>query len=326
MNNFIQQNGVWIKKGLNIDVDGLVLDIDGVVLEVSESFRQCISQTTQYYFHQILKYQGQAKLIEPQETTLFKNAGGFNNDWDLTFAVCLFYLVKTLKFDEKNVGILRRQAPFLQDWVRSLAPGGGLKGAKKSLLDNLSKKDKQQVLSLWNTALIKQIFQELFGGVDYCRRLYGFDPRYIKEKGLINKEEILIDKELLSPFWPKVGILTGRTKEEVQIAVEKITIINQIDDDFIVYDDGNSMVKPHPDSLIKLSARMGLSRGVYIGDTVDDAKTVANYNKETGKNSFISAAVNKDTERFLQLADIVSDDINKILSFLGGENGKASNN
>ncbi|MDP3013807.1 MAG: hypothetical protein Q8M92_06150, partial [Candidatus Subteraquimicrobiales bacterium] len=73
-------------------IDSVVLDIDGVILDVSQSFRVAISRTVQYYFVEVLKYSGDACLITPEETQAFKMAGGFNNDWELTFSVVLFYL------------------------------------------------------------------------------------------------------------------------------------------------------------------------------------------------------------------------------------------
>ncbi|MFA6269424.1 MAG: TIGR01548 family HAD-type hydrolase [archaeon] len=56
----------------------LIFDIDGVLVDVSNSYRQAIAQTTEYFTQQ------KVLSCEIQE---LKQQTGFNNDWDLTEAL-----------------------------------------------------------------------------------------------------------------------------------------------------------------------------------------------------------------------------------------------
>ncbi|MGQ9719818.1 MAG: HAD family hydrolase [Candidatus Jordarchaeum sp.] len=80
----------------------LIFDCDGVLVDVSESFRAAIIKTTNWYFKELI---GLGKisedLITTEETGFFKNSGGFNNDWYLTYGVIL-YFVSLLVIHLKN--------------------------------------------------------------------------------------------------------------------------------------------------------------------------------------------------------------------------------
>lgn len=56
----------------------LIFDIDGVLVDVSNSYRQAIKQTAEFFTK---------KEVTLQEIQGYKNKGGFNNDWDLTEAI-----------------------------------------------------------------------------------------------------------------------------------------------------------------------------------------------------------------------------------------------
>ncbi|MDO8886634.1 HAD-IA family hydrolase [Candidatus Oleimmundimicrobium sp.] len=279
----------WFKN-----IDSLVLDIDGVILDVTSSFRLAISKTTQFYFEKILKWPGKALLITPEETQLFKLVGGFNNDWELTYAVVIFYLSKSDFLSSYNLNVLRKKGRSLQEFTDEIKRcGGGLKSAEKIALSGL--KDKERIKSLWNRNLIKQIFQEFYAGVDWCKKLYGFEPVYIKKKGLLNKEEVIIDKKLVKQFYPKVSIITGRTKKEAEIALERAGFLDIVSFDKILSDDGG-IRKPNPKLLQELSNKMKTKVGIYIGDTPDDLEIVNNFKKLNQKEMFLSCIILQNIE------------------------------
>lgn len=56
----------------------LIFDMDGVLVDVSQSYRLAIQKTAEFFLK---------KSILPEEIQEFKNAGGYNNDWDLTRAL-----------------------------------------------------------------------------------------------------------------------------------------------------------------------------------------------------------------------------------------------
>jgi len=56
----------------------ILFDIDGVLVDVSNSYRQAIAQTTEYFTKQ---------KVLPSEIQELKQQTGYNNDWDLTEAL-----------------------------------------------------------------------------------------------------------------------------------------------------------------------------------------------------------------------------------------------
>ena len=320
------ENIILNKKVLDriSQVDTLVFDIDGVLIDVQNSFKKAVCQTVQFYFKEILRFQGCQNLINPEEIEYFKMAGGFNNDWDLASAVVLFYLMKAKENNLKDVDELRGRGPDIKIFTtKMLSFGEGL-----SEVIDLIEKDrdiKEEILALWNKDLITKIFQEIYAGEEYCSKIYGFHPSLIKTEGLIKQERIIIDKkkkDFLQYF--SIGILTGRTKKETRIALEKLGWDDIISEGKIITaDDG--LEKPHPQGLKRLSATLKTKLGIYVGDIRDDLVTAKNFNKETRKTKFLSAIVleegfnlqNKTVKFYLnEGVDLLAQDVNRVLDYL----------
>jgi len=305
-------------------VDTLVFDIDSVLIDVCDSYREAICRTVQFYFKEILHFQGSQNLIYPEEIEHFKMAGGFNNDWDLTSAVILFYLMKARKDNLNNLNEIISIKPDIKTFTtKMLPPGGGL-----SEIVNLIEKDKEmeeKILPLWHKDLITKIFQEIYAGEEYCFNIYGFHPSLIKAEGLIKKERVIIDKkkkDFVQNF--SIGILTGRTKKEARVALERLGWEDIVfNERIITADDG--LEKPHPQGLIKLSTSLKTKLGIYVGDIWDDLIAAKNFNKEVKKKKFLSAIVlaegfylqNKTIELYLNDGvDLLARDVNCVLDWL----------
>ena len=305
-------------------VDTLVFDIDGVLIDVRDSFGKAVCQTVQFYFKEILGFQGSQSLINPEEIVYFKIAGGFNNDWDLTSAVVLFYLMKASENNLKDVNELRSIKPDIKTFTtKMLSPGGGL----AKVIDSIEKDGyvKEWILSLWDKDLITKIFQEIYAGEEYCFVIYGFHPSLVKTEGLIKQERIIIDKNkknILEKF--SLGILTGRNEREARVALERLGWDEIISKKRIVTaDDG--VAKPHPQGLKKIAESLETKLGIYVGDTWDDLITVKNNNKEEKVTKFLSAIVlgegfdlrGKSAKFYLNAGvDLLSQDVNSILYHL----------
>jgi len=320
-----QETGVFLRRSSIPDLkktDSVILDIDGVILDVAASFRVAISQTTQFYFTRILRWNGKAILVSPAETQSFKLAGGFNNDWELTYAAVLFFLAKSVQFDNNNLDFLKNRGKSVKDFTKEVATqGGGLKSAEKVIFLSVKQAQADRIAGLWDRAKIKRIFQELYAGTDYCKKLYGFEPQFVQEKGLINQEKVLLDAANLKAFYPKIGVLTGRTSEEADVALDFAALRGMISEDAIFCDDGG-LTKPDPKILLDLGRILDTRVGIYLGDTVDDFRTVANFqdaqSNEQSSTRFLSAIItHKESERDIYFglrADIVAEDPNKVLA------------
>ncbi|HEX5322706.1 MAG TPA: hypothetical protein VFW40_02890, partial [Capsulimonadaceae bacterium] len=89
----------------------------------------------------------------------------------------------------------------------------------------------------------------------------------------------------------------------------------------------NGYDKPHPGGLELLARRLGTKNaGVYIGDTLDDLRTVEALNKLGSTAPFLSALVltgpaGKKNESLFRRegADIVAADVNEVLDWINQE-------
>lgn len=298
-------------------VDSLVLDIDGVILDVTGSFRVAISRTVQFFFNRFLGFNsGSAVLVSPEETQLFKLAGGFNNDWELTFAAVLFYLVIARVFKTCDFDSLKARGDLADFCQRIKRSGGGLDAAENLALEEALPELKGEILREWRTDLIQQVFQEYYAGVDFCQKLYGFEPVYIKEKGLMNQERVIMDSKKLTGFHQRLGVLTGRTKEETEAALEKAALSKLIPKHNVLFDDGIHR-KPDPKMLEILGSKIGAKTGIYVGDTLDDLQTVVNFRNCFDQPKFLSGIVTRqasEIELYAEAgADIISLNTNDLL-------------
>lgn len=301
-------------------IDALVFDIDGVVLDVTGSFRVVISKTVQFYFSEILKWPGNTLLITPEETQLFKLAGEFNNDWELTYAAVLFYLARAERLDSKDLDALRDPVG-LADFTATLREkGSGLERATNLALKRFGPKECKLILERWNRQLIQRIFQEFYGGSDYCQELYGFEPSYVREKGLIGEEKLLLDAELTLPWYPRIGVVTGRTGKEAEVALKISGLKGLVSSEHLIVDEGEFPRKPDPVVLKILAERMQSTVAIYFGDTPDDLSTVENYEKLGIPSSFISCIIiHREGEKELysaRRAGILARNVNEVLIFL----------
>jgi len=326
--NYLFSENILLNKNILDKIsqaDTLVFDIDGVLIDVRDSYREAVCQTVQFYFKEILRFQGSQNLINPEEVRYFKMAGGFNNDWNLTSAVILFYLMKAEENNLQNIDELRSNKPDIKNFTtRILPPGGGLDKVLDLVEKNWSIRDK--IFNRWDKELITKIFKEIYAGEEYCFNIYGFNPSLIKSQGLIKKEKIIIDKkkkDFLQNYC--IGILTGRTKREARIALERLGCEDNVfDGRIITADDG--LEKPHPEGLKKLSTSLKTKLGIYVGDVWDDLIIVKNFNKEAKKIKFLSAIVlgegfnlqNRTAELYLsEGVDLLAQDVNCVLDWLG---------
>lgn len=302
-------------------LDAIILDIDGVVLDVSQSFRAVICGVTQFYATNMMSLQETGALLEPNETEGFKLAGNFNNDWDLACAAVALVVAKQAQSGATDTAALRAQAPSWEEWTGELKRrGGGLSVAEGFILETLTPAQRREFARGWNPKLVTRLCQEMYGG-EACRALYGFAPEHIEGEGFYQRESVLLGPELL-PKQLKIGILTGRTHSETQVAL-RLAGLDIPETCWVTDDDGAR--KPEAKTLMLLREKMDFRFAVFIGDTMDDLKTVQNLreSRASGKAKVLSCIAlsgpSGATHRRLFLeagAEIVAPDANTFLQYL----------
>jgi HAD superfamily hydrolase (TIGR01548 family) len=245
--------------------DAVVLDIDGVLVDVADSYRRAIVESVERLY---------GRTIDRADVQYFKDAGGFNNDWDVTDAVALYVLT-----DDRDPLAL----PEFTDRIHEA--GGGLAAAESIVADHLAADDLAAVRDAWDSAALRDAFQALYLGSDLYRDLEGGDPPF-DAPGYIHDEPVLVDPDTLDQLHSgaDVGVLTGRPAAEADIALERVGLAVPDDHRFTMddWDEG----KPHPAALITLAERFDAEVVAFAGDTLDDVKTAVNAAAEDGERSY----------------------------------------
>jgi len=262
--------------------DALIFDVDGVLVDVNRSLRLVTCEAAQFYLARVLHWQTAAYYVTPRDIALFKTAGGFNDDWDLTRALVLLYLVKAHKLDATQAASLRRASPTITQAARALRESaGGYPGLQRMLLDPLDENARASTLRDWDTELIARVFKEHFAGAKFCRAFYGFEPQYYLGPGYIDRDHPLVDPALLGRACWQIGLYTGRTLAEAKHAISLIGAEHVINWEHVVTAD-DSIYKPDPRGLEILAERMGFRSAVFFGDMPDDAEAVRRYRRAGG--------------------------------------------
>ena len=240
-----------------MNVDAVILDIDGVLVDVADSYRRAIVESIDYVYGETIAY---------DHIQLFKDAGGFNNDWELTYAAALYVLA-------------RREKPALSIETYTgliAASGGGPTAAETAIADELDPASRERVLDEWDRDRLRDVFQQLYLGGDLYRRLEGDDPDpALDREGFISDEPVLLDPETRKELgaWP-LGVVTGRPAAEADIALDRVGL--EIPDERRFTMDDWEAGKPDPHALLTLADRLEADRLVFVGDTLDDIRTVTN--------------------------------------------------
>lgn len=239
-----------------IITDAVVFDIDGVLVDVSESYRRAIVEAVAHVY---------GETIRKTDIQLFKDAGGFNDDWELTYAAALYVLARRegLEMD------IEAFAKMVE------ASGGGLRGAETAVADVLEPDARERVHDEWDRERLRDVFQQLYLGTELYQELEGGDAPLTVD-GYTHDEHVLLDpgvrEALLTDF--DIGVLTGRPRREADIALERVEL--DLPPDQLVAREDWAGSKPDPDALIDLADRFQASTVVYVGDALDDVETAVN--------------------------------------------------
>lgn len=219
--------------------------MDGVLVDATASYRAVTVQTVRRYCSETLGL-GEPP-VDASWIAALKDAGGFNNDWDLTAA-----LIR---------GVAARGAALdVAAYAAELTAAGGGPSAVEGALGALTGSDVQ---ALSARGPLMDLFQEL----------------YLGEARFIDREELLCAPATLTALRDRLplAIATGRPRGEAEYALARFGVADRFGA-LVAHDDvleAGARGKPDPWCLLEAVERLGLPSDAwcaYVGDTPDDMR------------------------------------------------------
>lgn len=242
-----------------MDADAVVLDVDGVLVDVADSYRRAILETVE---------RRHGETIERATIQRFKDAGGFNNDWELTDAATLFVLARKAGYGG--------DAEMFTDAIAAHHEGG-LAAARSVVAEAATEAgfDAEAVEAEWDPDGVRETFQALYLGADLYADIEGDEPPF-EAPGYIHDEPVIVTPETIAALQAEydVGVLTGRPAAEASIALERAGL--DVPDEHRFTMDDWEAGKPDPHALVTLAERFDAETTVFVGDTLDDVRTAVN--------------------------------------------------
>jgi phosphoglycolate phosphatase-like HAD superfamily hydrolase len=120
----VNEEKAYVKKdslGRLREVNAAIFDCDGVLIDVRESYNRAISETVSYIFEELTGFPLPKNIVSKEIIYLFKKSGGFNNDWDLAYAILMLTLCNMPKefqeVFEKNVKMSQSEGDLLKRFL-----------------------------------------------------------------------------------------------------------------------------------------------------------------------------------------------------------------
>lgn len=276
---------MWINpaigdKLIDFQPNSVVFDMDGVLIDNAHILEFDIV-TLRFIFTQVygLRDSGM-ELLTRAEIAAFKQAGGFNDDFDLIYGVVALYNAARLEQGIGDTASLRHALPDLIPIARAQQDGlpGLLAGVPPAARPD------------WT--MVQEVCGEIYWGADTVRQKLGREPHYVDRVGMCEQEQAFAKAPLMDALtalgltnW---GIITGRIAIEMDMALRHLPANMQQP---MAQVTGDVLRKPDPTALVRLARTIASSGGYYVGDTADDLRLVQNYMAlRAGDRSFSNAA------------------------------------
>ncbi len=284
---------LWQRPELQYPVpfDTLFFDVDGVLIDTLASFHATDIATAEYVagtIHGLDWGQREGKqLMTIADVDAFKQAGGYNNDWDMCY---LLSALGTARLHEwKDTPLAGRTS---QEWA-ALSRAANLHGhGGRAWVDATF-----PASTRLDYDLIGDIYHEYYWGAADIRKRYGYEPRYLTDfEGFVHKEKMLYTPDFFARLRhagiQHTGMITGRVGPEVDSALERMEAYSS-EKWWEVVIPADICPKPDPRALRLAIEATGAKGGLYIGDTADDLDLIKNYQatKTPTEPNFLAAVL-----------------------------------
>jgi phosphoglycolate phosphatase-like HAD superfamily hydrolase len=255
--------------------DTIFFDVDGVLIKTTDSFRATDIAAAEYVAGTIHGLDwGQDRgnpLVTLEDVNAFKQAGGYNNDWDMCYLLSSLCTARLREW--KGTPLAGRSS---QEWA-ALSRAANLQGhGGAEWVDTVI-----PASARLDYDLIGEIYHEYYWGAEEMQKRFGHPPRFLRDApGFVRREEMLFSPDLLTRLRKAgiahLGMITGRVGPEVDSALERMeAYCGARWWDVVISAD--KAPKPDPRALQLAIQAVGTRGGLYVGDTADDHDLVINY-------------------------------------------------
>jgi len=288
-----QASAIWRRPYIQFPIpfDTVFFDVDGILIETIDSFHATDIAVAEYVTGTLNGLDwGQSAgkpLVTRQDVDAFKQAGGYNNDWDLCY---LLASLSTARLREwRGTALAERSMHEWADFSRAanLQGHGGSEWVENTV----------PASALPDYAAIGEFYHELYWGAAEYQKRFGSSPRYLPDAvGYVHSETMLyapdLHPRLRAVGIRHMGIITGRVGPEVDSALERMQAYSG-EQWWEVVIPGEVCPKPNPRALRLAIEATGARGGLYIGDTADDHDLIRNYmaQRQAGEPHFLAAVL-----------------------------------
>jgi HAD superfamily phosphatase len=256
----------------------VLFDVDGCLVDIRKSYNPAIKKTVDF----ILKYVATTAPIDSFRLTnlvsdniilKFRQTGGFNNDVDTSYAICLAELANPHKNVTNAREFLNKVAAnsdedgiiSVEKYLMSLTSSTFIKNLKE-LLDYPAPAGKRSVIAT--------VFDELFYGPELFKKLHNLEPRFYFGKPLIENDRLVITRRtmehLARRFGGNLAVVSGRSKLAAEYSLQPILDTLKQESSVFLEDERREYAKPNPYGIMKAMKSMGSKTAIYAGDSYED--------------------------------------------------------
>jgi HAD superfamily phosphatase len=316
----MKSGSLWQRPDLRLPrpFDSIFFDVDGVLIKTINSFHEADVEVAAYVVREIQALHADdadRPLITLDDVALFKQAGGYNNNWDLCYLLASLFTAKLREW--RGTSLAERSTREWAEISRAAnAQGhGGLAWVKETIPASARP----------DYALLGDLYHEYYWGADEIRKRFGHEPRYFPQaQGAVHREEMLytpdFPRRLRAAGIQHLGMITGRVGPEVDSALEHMQAYSR-EQWWEVVISASAYAKPNPQALRAAISAVGACGGLYIGDTADDHDLVRNYyaTMSNSEPDIVAAMLVDDSERetYIQRgADVLVRSVEELLELL----------
>jgi HAD superfamily hydrolase (TIGR01549 family) len=304
----------WIKPSCLPElskVDSVVFDCDGVLVDARRSYDATITEVAERILYENVGINSPGKNFTPNMIRQLRQTGGFNNDWDSTYALILFSILALPKNEahrlahegipngsKESLRISSKEIRTVVDEFCSTTTdlSLGCEAVNSYLNTAQLSRDSASVIATVQeqlgypgsppSSLLSTLFDEIYHGPKLFRKMYGVQAHHYKGKGFIENERLIIrrkDLETLSRLLGgrRLALVTGRpylaTKHVLRDMMkyfkrEASVFIGDLDVHPELATQLNQFRKPSGRSLIHAQQKLPSETLLYVGDSAEDVR------------------------------------------------------